>query len=186
MPRDRSQQKQRALLKLKKPSWQKNSTIWKSSISICKTHYHQNMNTACLEIQWTRSWVKNLKPTTKETTKIIHKSITIKIDKTIKHLNQEHLYLTTIDNSNPKLNITRICGIEIAHSYNVTFVKVFIIWLTQDTRGYLLHTRGCAIPVTFQPSWQTEESSVWYLEHRRFRQWCHKNSSQQNLVQLLH
>ena len=54
-------------------------------------------------------------------------SITIKIDETIKHLNQQHLYITTIDNNDSKLNITRICAIKMAHTYNVTFVKVFII-----------------------------------------------------------
>ena len=39
------------IIKLKKPSWLKNSAIRKSSMSICKTHYHQNMNTTHLEIQ---------------------------------------------------------------------------------------------------------------------------------------
>ena len=49
-------------------------------------------------------------------------NITLKIDKTIKHLNQEHLYLTIIDNQNPKFDIRRMCVIEMAHSYNVVFV----------------------------------------------------------------
>ena len=93
------------IIKIKKPSWQTNSAIWKSSMNIHKTHYRQNMNTTHLEIQWISSGAKNFKhSTTKETTEIMHKSIIIKIDKTIKHLNQEHLYLTTIDNIDPKLN----------------------------------------------------------------------------------
>ena len=36
------------------------------------------------------------------------------------------MHLTTIDNNNPKLNVTRIRDIEMAHSYNVIFVKVLI------------------------------------------------------------
>ena len=73
--------------------------------------------------------MKNLKPsTTKEITEIMYKSIAIKIDKPIKHLNQEHLYITTIENNNnPKLDVTRIRAIKMAHSYDVTFAKAFII-----------------------------------------------------------
>ena len=75
--------------------------------------------------------MKNLKPfTTNEITKIIRKSITIKIDKTIKHLGQEHLHITTIDKNNAKLDVTRIPAIKMVYSYNVTFVKEFIIWLS--------------------------------------------------------
>ena len=51
---------------------------------IYKMHHHQNMNTTHLEIQWISIWVESLKPfTAKEITKIIHKSMTIKIDKAI-------------------------------------------------------------------------------------------------------
>ena len=75
--------------------------------------------------------MKNLKPfTTNEITKIIRKSITIKIDKTIKHLGQEHLHITTIDKNNAKLDVTRIPAIKMVYSYDVTFVKEFIIWLS--------------------------------------------------------
>ena len=75
--------------------------------------------------------MKSLKPfTTNEITKIIHKSITIKIDKTIKHLGQEHLHITTIDKNNAKLDVTRIPAIKMVYSYDVTFVKEFIIWLS--------------------------------------------------------
>ena len=82
----------------------------------------------------------NLKPSiTKEITKIMHKMITTKIDKTIKHLNQEHLYITTIEN-NPELNVTRICMIKMADSYNVTFVKEFIIWLSNAQKSMILTT----------------------------------------------
>ena len=75
--------------------------------------------------------MKHLKPfTTNEITKIIRKSITIKIDKTIKHLGQEHLHITTIDKNNAKLDVTRIPAIKMVYSYDVTFVKEFIIWLS--------------------------------------------------------
>ena len=58
----------------------------------------------------------------------MYKSIAIKIDKPIKHLNQEHLYITTIENNNnPKLDVTRIRAIKMAHSYDVTFAKALII-----------------------------------------------------------
>ena len=60
--------------------------------------------------------MKNLKHfTTKEIIETIQKIITIKIDKTIKHLDQEHLHVTTKGNSNPKLDITRIPAIKIYH-----------------------------------------------------------------------
>ena len=142
MPRDRSQQKQRTLLKLKKPSWKKISAIWKSSTIICKTYYHQNMNTTHFKIQWISSRVKNLKPsTTKEITEIMYKSIAIKIDKPIKHLNQEHLYITTIENNNnPKLDVTRIRAIKMAHNYDVTFAKALIIWLSDAQKRVILTT----------------------------------------------
>ena len=77
------------------------------------------MSTTHLEIQWIKSQKKNLKPSaTKETTKIMHKSIILKIDKIIKYFSQEHLYLTTIDNNNPKLDITGNCVREMAHLQN--------------------------------------------------------------------
>ena len=50
--------------------------------------------------------------------------------------NQEHLYITTIDNINLKFGITRICAIKMAHSYDVTFVKVFIIWPSNDQKKH--------------------------------------------------
>ena len=51
MPQDRSN-KQRTLLKLKEPSWKKNSAIWKPSISTRKTHYSPvpNNSPPCLLI----------------------------------------------------------------------------------------------------------------------------------------
>ena len=50
-PQDRSN-KQRTLLKLKEPSWKKNSAIWKPSISTRKTHYSPvpNNSPPCLLI----------------------------------------------------------------------------------------------------------------------------------------
>ena len=65
---------------------------------------------------------------------------TIKIDKTIKHLEQEHLYITTIDNSNPKLDMTRNPAIKMVHNYKVTFVEVFVIWLSNAQKIVILTT----------------------------------------------
>ena len=86
--------------------------------------------------------MKNLKHfTTKEIIETIQKIITIKIDKTIKHLDQEHLHVTTKGNSNPKLDITRIPAIKMVHSCDVKFVTVFIIWLSNAQKSMILTTQ---------------------------------------------
>ena len=89
----------------------------------------------------THSRAKNLKPSiTKETTKIIHKSATIKIETFKLKSNQERLCFTTINNYNPKLDVKRILVIEMAHSYDVLFVKVFIVWPSNSQKRMILTT----------------------------------------------
>ena len=89
----------------------------------------------------THSRAKNLKPSiTKETTEIIHKSATIKVETFKLKSDQERLCFTTINNNNPKLDVKRILVIEMAHSYDVLFVKVFIVWPSNSQKRMTLTT----------------------------------------------
>ena len=45
-----------------------------------------------------------------------------------------------MDNNKPKVDITRICAIKMAHNYNVLLVQVFIIWLSNTLKSVILTT----------------------------------------------
>ena len=76
----------------------------------------------------------------KETTEIIHKSTTIKIETFKLKSDQEHLCFTPINNNNPKLDVKRIFVIEMAHIYDILFVKVFIVWPNNSQKRMIFTT----------------------------------------------